>query len=63
MSPFSPRMPVNGQRHARVNAAGGRAFADFLIAPVTQAVIGKFGVEKYGQALFFADAGKKLSDL
>jgi tungstate transport system substrate-binding protein len=56
-------MPVNPRKHARVNGAGGRAFADFLVAKDTQELIGKFGVEKYGQALFFGDAGKKLTDL
>jgi tungstate transport system substrate-binding protein len=41
-----------------INAAGGKAFADFLVAPATQAVIGSFGRDPYGQALFVPDAAK-----
>ena len=48
--------PANGPR---VNAAGGRAFADFMLTPAVQAVIRTFGVERYGQALFVPSAGKK----
>lgn len=51
-------MEVNPARHPRVNAAGGKAFADFLVSPEAQAVITRFGVEKYGEPLFFPDAGK-----
>ncbi|MBI2554096.1 MAG: substrate-binding domain-containing protein [Candidatus Rokubacteria bacterium] len=51
-------MEVNPARHPRVNAAGGRAFADFIVSAEAQAVIRTFGVEKYGAPLFFPDAGK-----
>lgn len=51
--------PANGPR---VNAAGGKAFADFMLAPETQAVIKTFGVDKYGQPLFVPIAGKKDED-
>ncbi len=51
---------VDPVRHPKVNAAGGKAFADFLVAPVAQEVIRTFGVEKYGQPLFFPDAGKPV---
>ena len=40
-----------------------RAFVKFLIDPKTQEVIGKFGVDKYGQPLFFPDAGKTEASL
>ena len=43
---------VNPQRFAAVNAAGARAFADFLLASETQRLIGEFGRARYGQALF-----------
>ncbi len=43
----------------KVNAQGGRAFADFMVAKKTQEIIGRFGVEKFGAPLFFPDAGKK----
>ena len=51
-------MEVNPARHPKVNAAGGRAFADFIVSAEAQAVIRTFGVEKYGAPLFFPDAGK-----
>jgi tungstate transport system substrate-binding protein len=51
--------PVNGPK---VNAAGGKAFADFMLAPETQAAIKTFGVDKYGQPLFVPIAGKKDED-
>lgn len=51
-------MEVNPANGPRVNAAGGRAFADFMVAPETQAVIGTFGVDRLGQALFVPVAGK-----
>jgi len=50
-------MEVNPARGPRVNAAGGRAFADFMVSAEAQAVIRTFGVEKYGEPLFFPDAG------
>jgi tungstate transport system substrate-binding protein len=52
--------PANGPR---VNVAGGKAFADFMVAPETQAVIKTFGVDKYGQPLFAPIAGKKEEDI
>jgi tungstate transport system substrate-binding protein len=51
-------MEVNPANGPRVNAAAGKAFADFMVAPETQAVIRTFGVEKYGQPLFVPIAGK-----
>lgn len=45
-------------RHARVNVAVGKAFADFMISPAAQELIKTFGLEKHGEALFFPDAGK-----
>ena len=47
--------PANGPR---VNVAGGKAFAEFMLAPETQAVIKTFGVEKFGQPLFVPIAGR-----
>jgi tungstate transport system substrate-binding protein len=52
--------PANGPR---VNAAGGKAFADFMVAPETQALIKTFGVDKYGQPLFVPIAGQREEDL
>jgi tungstate transport system substrate-binding protein len=51
-------MQVNPANGPRVNAAGGKALADFMLASETQAVIRTFGVDKFGQALFVPIAGK-----
>ena len=56
-------MEVNPANGPRINTAGGKAFADFMVAPETQAVIKKFGMDKYGQALFVPVAGKREEDL
>ena len=56
-------LAVNPANGARVNPAGGKAFADFLVAPQTQKVIQNFGVEKFGQPLFVPVAGKKEDEL
>jgi tungstate transport system substrate-binding protein len=55
-------MEVNPANGPRVNTAGGKAFADFMLTPETQAVIKTFGVDKYGQPLFVPIAGKKDED-
>ena len=54
---------VSPQKWPKVNAAGAKAFADFMVAPATQKLIGGFGVEKFGGALFTPDAGKKVESL
>ena len=56
-------MEVNPANGPRVNGPGGRAFAEFMLAPETQAVIKAFGVDRYGQPLFVPVAGKKDEDL
>jgi tungstate transport system substrate-binding protein len=58
-------MPVNPDKFPDVpmNVAGSKAFADFLVAPDTQKVIGEFGQDKYGQQLFVPDAGKSEADV
>jgi tungstate transport system substrate-binding protein len=50
---------VNPAKWPKVNAAGGRAFADFMVSKEVQGIIKTFGVEKFGSPLFFPDAGKK----
>ena len=47
----------NPRNAPRINVAGGRAFADFLVSPATQRVIGTFGTARFGQSLFVPDAG------
>jgi tungstate transport system substrate-binding protein len=56
-------MQVNPAKNDLINGAGGAAFVDFMIDPATQAVIKDFGVDKYGQPLFFPDADKTEADL
>ncbi|HJV58069.1 MAG TPA: substrate-binding domain-containing protein, partial [Methylomirabilota bacterium] len=56
-------MEVNPANGPRVNVAGGKAFAEFVLAPETQDVIRTFGMDKYGQALFVPIAGKRDEDL
>jgi tungstate transport system substrate-binding protein len=50
---------LNPAKSPKINVAGGKAFADFMVSKKTQDVIAKFGVAKYGGPLFFPDAGKK----
>jgi tungstate transport system substrate-binding protein len=56
-------MEVNPANSPRINSVGGKAFADFMVAPETQNVIRNFGVEKFGQSLFVPVAGKKEDEL
>lgn len=51
-------MQVNPEKFSKVNAAGAKAFVEFMIAPETQKMIGEFGKDKYGASLFFPDAVK-----
>ncbi|MBI4635221.1 MAG: substrate-binding domain-containing protein [Candidatus Rokubacteria bacterium] len=55
-------MEVNPANGPRVNARGGKAFADFMVSPEAQAVIRTFGLEKYGRPLFVPVAGKRDED-
>jgi tungstate transport system substrate-binding protein len=48
---------VNPARFPKVNAAGGRAFADFMVSKAVQNRIKDFGIATYGSPLFFPDAG------
>ena len=50
-------MQINPSNGPRVNAAGGAAFADFMVSADVQKVIKTFGVDKYGQPLFVPVAG------
>jgi len=56
-------MTVNPEKWDAVNYAGGLAFANFMIDPATQDVIREFGVDAFGQPLFFPDAAKTDADL
>jgi len=54
---------VNPAKWPKVNSAGAKAFADFMVAKETQDIIKTFGIDKFGSPLFFPDAGKKEEDL
>lgn len=49
---------LNPKKFPKVNIAGGKAFADFMVSSDTQKMIREFGVEKFGGSLFFPDAVK-----
>ena len=53
---------VNPAKWPKVNYEGATAFMQFMLDPATQEVIGKFGVEKFGQPLFFPDGDKTDAD-
>ena len=54
---------VNQAKWPKVNYEGALAFAKFMTDPATQEDIGQFGVDKYGQPLFYPDADKTDADL
>lgn len=54
---------VNPEKFQNINLAGAQAFADFITSPEGQKIIGEFGVEQYGEPLFFPDADKTDAEL
>jgi tungstate transport system substrate-binding protein len=54
---------VNNEKWPKVNYVGAMAFLEFMTASSTQEVIGQFGVDKFGQPLFYPDADKTDADL
>lgn len=54
---------VNPANCPTVNNTGAIAFADYVVSADAQKLIGGFGTEKFGQALFTPDAGKDESTL
>jgi tungstate transport system substrate-binding protein len=56
-------MEVNPANGPRINRAGGKALADFMVSPQAQSLIKTFGVEKFGEALFVPVAGKREEEL
>jgi tungstate transport system substrate-binding protein len=53
---------VNPAKWPKVNAEGAKAFSGFMVSAEAQGIIKTFGMEKYGGALFFPDAGKPEYD-
>jgi len=56
-------MEVNPANGPKVNTAGGRAFADFMVSADVQKIVRTFGVDKYGRTLFVPVAGTKEEDV
>ncbi len=54
---------VHPRKFPGVNNEGANAFADYLLSAPAQQVIKTFGVDRFGEPLFFPDAGKKEEDL
>ena len=54
---------VNQTKWPQVNYDGALAFASFMTDPATQKVIAAFGVDKFGQPLFYPAADKTDADL
>ena len=54
---------VNPDKWPKSNYEGALAFANFMTGAETQALIGEFGVDQFGQPLFFPDADKTDADL
>jgi tungstate transport system substrate-binding protein len=46
-----------------INSEGAKAFVDFMVSEEAQKIIGEFGKDKFGQPLFFPDAGKDEGEL
>lgn len=47
---------VSHDKHAGARVAPAKVLADWLVSPEGQTLIGEFGVERFGQALFIPDA-------
>ncbi len=54
---------VNPDKSSAINAKGAKAFLDFMISDEAQDAIRTYGVDKFGQPLFFPDADKTEADL
>lgn len=46
-------MQVNNEKHEKVNSEGAKAFVQFMSAEKTKKIIKEFGVEEFGEPLFF----------
>ncbi|WP_226643447.1 substrate-binding domain-containing protein [Mesobacillus subterraneus] len=46
-------MQVNDEKHDKVNAEGAKAFVEYMVSDDTKKIIKEFGVDEYGQPLFF----------
>lgn len=49
-------IPVNPEKNEKINAEGAQKFMEWILSDEIQEIIGKFGVDKYGQPLFVPNA-------
>ena len=56
-------MPVNAAKFPKVNVPAAQAFADWLLSPEGQGVIGEVGKAEYGRSLFVPAANKREEEL
>ncbi len=56
-------MRINPANWPSVNEPGTIAWSDFLVSEEGQDMIADFGLERFGQPLFFPDTGKQESEL
>lgn len=47
---------VNPEKNENINHDGAKAFQEWIVSEATQKLIGEYGVEEYGQALFIPNA-------
>ncbi|SCG84738.1 substrate-binding domain-containing protein [Methanobacterium congolense] len=45
-------IPINPDKHPKTNIEAANNFVNFLVSPEGQTIIGNYGKDKYGQALF-----------
>jgi tungstate transport system substrate-binding protein len=55
-------MAINPDTHAGANHAAAQKFVEWLASKPTQRAIGEFGLQKYGQSLFYPDAEGEKKD-
>lgn len=51
-------LAVNPEKHPNVNAELAQQFVSWILSPETQKMIGEYGVDKFGQPLFYPNAAK-----
>lgn len=51
-------IPVNPERHEGINAELAEAFAVWITSPETATLIGEYGVDTFGQPLFYPSTGQ-----
>jgi len=49
---------VNPELHAGINAEGAQAFIDWILSPGAQELVSVFGLDEFGEPLFFPNANR-----